>query len=123
MTGNGTIKIVKMGENIKPIKPSEVLTEKAKTIPDAMIQAVNEMIAKNWNGRSATVRKDDLLERYFKISGKTNNRENRDKLYDDHALDFEDFYRKEGWKVKYDSPTYGDSDFEPYFEFTVKNKR
>jgi hypothetical protein len=112
-----------MGENIKPIKPSEVLDLKAKTIPDAMIQAVNEMIAKNWNGRSATVRKDDLLERYFKIKGHTNNRENRDKLYDDHALDFEDFYRKEGWKVNYSSPCYGDSDFEPYFEFEVKGKR
>ena len=109
--------------NIKPIKPCEVLTLKAKTIPDAIIQAVNEMIAKNWNGMSATIKKEDLLAKYFKITNKTNNRENCEKLYDDHALDFEDFYRKEGWKVKYDSPTYGDSDFEPYFEFTVKNKR
>jgi hypothetical protein len=112
-----------MGGNIKPIKPNEVLTLKAKTIPDAMFQAVNEMIAKNWNGSSATVRKDDLLERYFKITGKTNNRENRDKLYDGHALDFEDFYRKEGWDVHYSSPCYGDADFEPYFEFKVKGKR
>jgi hypothetical protein len=108
--------------NIKPIKPTEVLTEKAKTIPDAVIQAVNEMIAKNWNGRSATVKKEHLLERYFKISGKTNDRANRDKLYDDNALDFEDFYRKEGWSVDYNSPCYGDSDFEPYWEFKVKGK-
>jgi hypothetical protein len=108
--------------NIKPIKPNEVLTLKVKTVPDAIFQATNEMIAKNWNGISATIRKEDLLNKYFKIKGQTNDRANRDKLYDDHALDFEDFYRKEGWNVNYESPSYGDSDFEPYWEFKVKNK-
>jgi hypothetical protein len=110
-------------EHIKPIKPSEVLELKAETIPNAMFQAVNEMIAKMWDGSSATIRKEDLLERYFKIVGLRNDRANRDKLYDDHALDFEHFYLKEGWNVKYESPCYGESDFEPYFEFKVKGKR
>src|ERR1035437_4052450 len=121
MIKNGIIVIYNMN-NIKPIKPNEVLTLKVKTVPDAIFQATNEMIAKNWNGISATIRKEDLLNKYFKIKGQTNDRANRDKLYDDHALDFEDFYRKEGWNVNYESPSYGDSDFEPYWEFKVKNK-
>ena len=112
-----------MEENVKPIKPSEILEKKAEIIPTAMIQAVNEMIAKMWDGRIATIKKEDLLERYFKITGQRNDRANCDKLYDDHALDFEDLYRKEGWKVNYESPHYGDSDFEPYFEFEVKGKK
>ena len=112
-----------MEEGIKPIKASEIGDKKAATIPDAMIQAVNELLAQNWNGDSAVIRKDDLLNKYFEISGETNDRANRDGLYNKHALDFEDMYRKEGWKVTYSSPTYGDSDFEPYFKFEKKKSQ
>lgn len=109
--------------SIKPIKPAEVIKFKQENIPDAVFQAFNELIAQKWAGDLATIRKDDLLERYFKISGKRNDRANRDKLYEDHALDIEEIYAKEGWIVNYESPSYGDSDFEPYWEFKVKNKR
>jgi len=109
--------------NIKPIKPSEVIKFKQESIPDAVFQAFNELIAQKWDGDSATIRKDDLLERYFKIIGKRNDRANREKLYEDHSLDIEEIYSKEGWKVNYESPSYGDSDFESYWEFEVKGKR
>jgi hypothetical protein len=111
-----------MGHVIQPIKPEEILDKKIATIPDHMIQAVNELIAKNWTGNMAEIKKEEILQRYFKISGKMDDRANRDKLYDDHSLDFEFAYQKEGWSVNYESPGMGDSDFEPYYIFKVKNK-
>lgn len=109
-----------MGNIIRPIKPSEILDRKAETIPDEMIQAVNELIAKNWNGISATFRQDDLLARYFELAKKENDRANQEYLFDNHMLDFEDLYKKEGWSVNYDKPGYNES-YEPTFKFKRKN--
>jgi hypothetical protein len=108
-----------MGNIVKPMKPDEVLDRKIETIPDAMFEAVNAMIALKWNGSSAHFRQDDLLNKYFEISKETDNREARDKLFDNHYMDFEGAYRREGWIVRYDKPGYNES-YEPTFEFTIK---
>jgi hypothetical protein len=108
-----------MEENVKPIKPEEILDKKAETIPAAMILAVNKLIALNWNGHSSTFRQDDLLAEYFNITGEANDRANHEKLFAKRALDFEDVFRREGWKVVYDKPAYNES-YEPTFEFSVK---
>jgi len=110
-----------MGNVIKPMKPEEVLDRKIETIPDAMFEAVNAMIALKWNGSSATFRQDDLLLKYFEISKKTDDRDTRDKLFANHQVDFEDAYRREGWKVVYDKPAYNES-YEPTFCFTIIKK-
>jgi hypothetical protein len=110
-----------MGNIVKPMKPEEVLDKKIETIPDAMFEAVNAMIALKWNGRSATFRQDDLMEKFFQFSKLTDDRQTRDKLFAEHALDFEDAYRREGWKVVYDKPAYNES-YEPTFEFTIIKK-
>jgi hypothetical protein len=109
-----------MSEKIRPIKPEEILDKKIATIPDNMIRAVNELIALKWNGYSAIIKKEELFDKYFDIIKKPDDRANREKLIENRALDFEFAYRKEGWLVDYSSPTYGDSDFEPYFTFTLK---
>jgi hypothetical protein len=110
-----------MEENVKPISPEEIGNEKIKTIPVAMIQAVNELLSMKWNGTSATLRQDDIMARYFKIIGKENDRANRDEVFDKHMLDFEHAYRSLGWKVYYDRPAYNES-YEPTYEFTKKKK-
>ena len=114
-----------MKNNIKPIKPTDVFDEKLKTIPDAMIDAVNKMIALKWNGEFAIIKKDELLKKYFEIAGLDNDRPNTERLYEKHSLDFEEAYRREGWDVYYNYPipSAGDSDFEPFYKFTIKNKR
>jgi len=110
-----------MKNNIKPIKPTDVFDEKLKTIPDAMIDAVNKMIALKWNGILASFKREDLVAEYFKKTGIVNNRENRKKLDDENALNFENVYRREGWRVKYYYPQPSNSHFEPFYEFTIKN--
>jgi len=109
-----------MADRIKPISPDEIQERKAETIPDEIIQAVNELIAMKWNGSSATIRKDDLLNRYFELTQQENNQRNRAELYDKHALDIEHVFRQVGWSVSYDQPSYGDSDYEPYWDFKRK---
>ena len=104
---------------MKPIKPEEILDKKIATIPDDMIQAVNELIALKWMGDSAIINKEELLVKYFELSGLKDDRANREKLYSTHALDIEFAYRKEGWYVRYNSPnlSYNDPNFEPYYVF------
>lgn len=109
-----------MGSNVKPIKPEEIIEKKINAIPDAMFQAVNELLARNWNGTQSVIRKEELLDLYFFITGETKDRPAYDKIYKFHWLDFEDAYREAGWYVDYEQPSYGDSDFEPYYTFKMK---
>lgn len=107
----------------KQIKPEDILSEKAKTILAEVILAVNELIAKNWNGISSTIHRDELLARYFQLVNLPNDHENQDNLIDNHGLEFKEIYEKEGWIVRYESPDYKAgylNDFEPYFLFTRK---
>jgi hypothetical protein len=106
---------------VKPIKPEEILERKAETIPDEMFQAINELIALKWNGSSATFRQDDLIEKYFEITGQSNLESNRQVLFNKHLLDFEDIYRKEGWHVYYNKPAYNES-YHATFEFKIGKK-
>lgn len=107
---------------IKPIKPNEILEKKLEAIPSEMIQAVNELIALNWNGSSSTVRQDELLEKYFELSGQENNRSNKEKVFEKHYLYFEEVYGNNGWDVKYNKPDHkaSNNDFEPNFVFKIK---
>lgn len=107
-------------KTVKPIKPNEILEKKLEAIPKEMIQAVNELIALKWNGTSSTVRQDDLLAKYFELSGQENNRNNRDTVFDNNYLEIEEIYSDNGWNVKYSKPDYRETTFEPYFTFTVK---
>jgi hypothetical protein len=94
---------------IRPITPNEVETK----IPDAIMEAFNELIAKRWNGHQATVNLNELVALICDKMSLTN----KQIIFDNHWLNVEDIYRKAGWIVKYDQPSYGDNVFEPYFIF------
>jgi hypothetical protein len=107
-------------DRVKAIKPEEILFKKIETIPDAIMQAVNQLIALKWDGNSAEIKRCEIFERYFEITNSTDSRENRDALLLEHALDFKYAYMKEGWEIRYDYPGMGDFDFEPYYTFKIK---
>ena len=106
---------------VQPIKPEDILEKKIATIPNAILQAVNELIATKWDGRSADIQRCEIFMKYFNITKLNDSYENRDRLIADHALDIEFAYQKEGWDVKYEYPGMGDYDFEPHYTFKVKN--
>lgn len=99
---------------IKPITPDEIKHE----IPDFIIEAVNTLIKKNWDGKEAIIKQNDILAI---VSSKNDNdgKPSRQTIFDNNWLDFEDLYRKVGWKVEYDKPTYNEF-YDAYFKFTKK---
>jgi hypothetical protein len=101
--------------NVKPITPKEVVKEKLLSIPDEVIEAFNELIAKNWDGYRAGMKQDDIVALIKqKMSLKKD-----DTIFERHWLDVEDIYRKVGWIVEYDKPAYNES-YDATFEFRKK---
>ena len=107
---------------IKPIKPSEVQSEKDTTIPDEIIEATNNLIVKRWDGNHAIIKQDHIVEaamRLFKQNGKEHT---RDELFDNRWMDIESVFQKAGWKVTYDGPGYNET-YPATFEFSRKRGR
>lgn len=97
---------------IEPIKPSEVF----ETIPDFVIEIVNEFILKEWDGeQSSILQKDIVNEIITRYPGKEDITSQT--VYSNHWLDFENLYRQAGWEVEYNKPSFC---YEPIFIFKKK---
>lgn len=113
---------------IKPILPDEVVSKKLEIFPDNMLESVNELIAKHWDGYSAHFKQKELEDLYLeKCKSKSTDvnfkiEKARQEMYDNHWMDFEDIYRNSGWKVEYDKPGYNES-YEATFEFKRKKEK
>jgi hypothetical protein len=102
----------------KPITPHEVVDAKAKAMPDEVIEVFNELIAKNWNGHQAVIKKGEAVSAIIAALDLEGNRE----IYDNNWLDVEDIFRKAGWDVKYDKPGYNET-YEGYYTFQKKGRK
>lgn len=100
-------------KGIKPISPKEV----THTIPDFIIEAVNDLINEKWDGKEAVIYQDEILER-VSSDEHDSDKPSRQTIFDNNWLDFEDLYRKQGWKVIYDKPAYYEN-YKAFFKFTV----
>lgn len=94
---------------IEPIKPEEV----THIIPDVVFEVFNELIQKNFNGKSAVVYQDEALNL---ITARSTLQ--RSDIFNGNYFDIEPYYRKVGWQVKYRKPGWGE-EFKTYFEFRV----
>ena len=108
-----------MSTKASPIKPEDIQDLKNFDIPSEMIEAVNELIIKNWNGSSATFKQKDLIPVY--LSKVKDKEKARDMLFEHRHLDFEDRFRQAGWKVHYDKPGYNEN-YDSFWEFEKKKK-
>lgn len=100
-----------------PITPKQLKAD--RTFPDFVIDAFNACIQKNFNGRSATFRQDEVVEEIVKRGGVN---VTRAMVFEEHYLDVEDVYRKHGWDVYFDKPGWNES-YDAYFRFTVREQR
>lgn len=98
----------------KPIRPEEVEKEKGRRIPDRVIEVVNELIVKEFRGKSATVRQDTIVQGIVNAMGC-----DRAEVFENHWLDFESRFQEAGWIVKYDKPAYNEN-YPATFEFRVR---
>jgi len=96
----------------KPIKPAEAIKNAKLAIPDAVIDAFNEMIIENMRGKQSSFTVKSAASRIAKKMGITT-----DKVYKMQYLDVEDIYRKLGWIVSYD----GHERYEAVFKFSASN--
>lgn len=108
-----------MSRNINPIKPDEVSSKKEDLIPDEVIDAFNECIISEWNGRSSLFRQDEVIKVIMKKLDAAFPEKNytRQNVFDNRWLDVEDIFRAEGWKVEYDKPAYCEI-YAATFEFS-----
>ncbi|HEU5114533.1 MAG TPA: hypothetical protein VFT82_02075 [Candidatus Paceibacterota bacterium] len=102
-----------MKKKVLPLKPKDVVDKKAEDIPPEVIEAFNEMIAKEWDGGSARVVQKDVIKKIVEkgIS--------RDEIFKNNWLDVEEIYRKNGWDVEYDKPGYCEN-YDAFFVFSEK---
>jgi hypothetical protein len=102
---------------IKPISPDDVVAVKEHIIPDYVFEAFNYLIAKNFKNEKSVVGQSDVINHILKLK----NDIDKNYIFNNHLLDVEDIYRKEGWNVVYDKPAYCET-YEATFTFT-KGKR
>lgn len=101
---------------VKPITPNEVLNVRQESIPDAVIEAFNELITENWSSqfRGAVVLQDDAVKRIVKKL-----KIKREAVFDNGYLDVEPIFENAGWVVEFDKPGYNES-YEANFTFSRK---
>lgn len=97
---------------IDPISPSEITDRKITTFPDIVIKIWNNAIVSAWNGKSAKILQTEITDRLASAFDTT-----RSNIFSLGYLDIEDMYRKAGWVVSYDKPSYCD-DYDAYFTFS-----
>ena len=100
---------------IKPITPDEIKHE----IPDFIIETVNTLIKKKWDGKKALIKQNDILS-IVSSDDENDDKPSRRTIFDNNWLDFEDLYRGVGWNVEYDKPAYNEF-YDAYFKFTKNN--
>lgn len=101
-------------ERVKPITPEEAIA--LHKIPNEIFSAINELIKEKFDGIRAHIKVDEIFDR-LNLDGMHITRAT---AFNNHYLDVEDHYREAGWIVRYEQPSYGDTDFDAYFEFKVK---
>jgi hypothetical protein len=101
----------------KPASPAEIKARRAKCehIPPFVFEAVNKLLALNIEDDYASLNQEDLITEILKLSPETPCEE----LFEKKWFDFEPFYNKKGWKVKYIKGAYYET-FDPYWVFEVK---
>ena len=99
-----------MTNKIGPLDPNDPLL--ILHIPPEVFEVFNDLILKNWNGKQAKVYQKEVAGL---VAVKLNI--TRDIVFAKNFLGIEGHYRKAGWRVNYDKPTYPE-DEEAYFIFT-----
>ena len=104
----------------KPFSPDDALIKsvelKIANIPDFVIDAVNELLARNFINGTATFNQDDVI-----VAIQKRQDIERHIIFNKKYLDFEDLFREQGWDVTYHKGAYYET-WTPFFVFKSKTK-
>lgn len=95
-----------MEKKVEAISVKELIEKKKMSIPYFVIEAVNKLLEKEFDGKRAVILQEDILN---EIRVHMSTECSRSMVFENHWLDFEDLYRDKGWKVEYDKPGLGES--------------
>lgn len=99
---------------VKPIRPEEVeVAFVDQYIPEAIFEAFNELISKNFRNGKAVVDQDDVM----KVLTSARYGFDRHSIFENKWLDVEPSYRNSGWIVTYDKGDYTEVNAKSYFIF------
>lgn len=99
-----------------PITPQEAVQQFYSNVPPGVIKCWNDCISENISMRGKDVySKVTLHDLSKKITAKMNC--THQEAHEKGWFDLEDIFRKQGWNVRVDKPSYYES-YETYFEFT-----
>jgi len=104
--------------NVKPISPNEVSKVKASRIPDDVVESFNELLAKHWNGKSATIKQEEVISLILQKRNLRPRGGSRRDIFDNKELDIEELFRAEGWQIEYDKPGFNES-YEASWTFDI----
>jgi len=102
-------------KNSKVISPDEINFE--ESIPEFVIEAVNNLLKKEYRGRSTTILQKEIMAEVMRLRPDLSL--SREDIYKNHWMDFEPLFRENGWDVSYDRPGYNES-YEASFKFSKK---
>ena len=103
----------------KPLKPTEIAQAKKAAIPLQVIEIVNDLIARNWDGEKSIVKTAEIVEAVIDIP-EYKDLQSKD-IHNKRWLDFEVIYESVGWNVVYNFPN-PNEEFIPYFQFMIPKK-
>jgi len=109
-------------EKVTPINACDIdkLVEerkekKSKEIPPKIIEVVNNFIVENWDVSLNRA----IIVQVALVNALVNEGFNKNEIFNNRWLDFEDLYRQKGWEVYYYKPPYYEPS-SPTFTFTKK---
>jgi len=105
-----------MTDQVKPLKPDEIVAAKAKYLPNEVIKAFNTLIARNWNGTEAVIRQDNVVTEIVKNFKANNIIIVESEVFNKKYLEVEEIFKSTGWIVVYDKPAYCE-DYQATFTF------
>jgi hypothetical protein len=104
---------------VKPLSPSDITDGLSDIIPGYVIESVNNLLKKKYRGGSCRIKQKDIIFEAKKLAKNIGEEVTDNQIYDNKWMDFEEIFRKAGWKVTYDGPGYNES-YDATFEFTKK---
>jgi hypothetical protein len=110
---------------IRPFTPDEALACKAELIPPFVIEAVNGLLAKQFDGQDCTIYQNEVISLAIMIGtarGDLPRGTSKQTFFDEQWLNFEPMFRKSGWNVSYDKPAWCES-YEPFWRFSRNDSR
>jgi hypothetical protein len=97
---------------VSPVRPDDLACKRPRSLPGEVVEAFNEAIASEWDGRKARVSVRDVVRRIGIKTGASD-----EEVFMMRWLDVEATFAAAGWDVGYGQPYFERAADGDFFEF------